>query len=53
MAQTKMALKSTVGINSRFVKGMCGFIDVIEFVIVRLLLFGIFLYGIVQIIRHL
>jgi hypothetical protein len=50
----KMALKEKI-VRSRynFVKNVMGLIDVAELLIVRLLLIGIFLYGVVQVICHL
>lgn len=54
LAQTKMAFhKKVVTASYIFVQDVMDLIGVVEQLIVRLLLFGIFLYGVVQVIRHL
>ncbi len=54
MAYSKMAInEKTIRNSCNFVKDVDVLIGAVERLIVRLLLFGIFLYGVVQVIRHL
>jgi hypothetical protein len=52
MAQTKMHLNKRVKASCIFVQDMVGLIDAVELLILRLLIFGIFVYGVVQVVRH-